>query len=656
MTLDKNKGITAIAYNHLNLPQQVNKGATDYIVYTYDATGRKLTQQVFGATPKTTQYLGEYVYENIAGTDVLQFVSHERGRIVPDNSSGAPRPFDYQYFLKDHLGNVRVTFSEKKTTTEYKATFEAANATNEALIFKNYSRLGVLNEFDHTDVPGTSFTFSQLLHGGSNKQVGAAKSFAVNPGDVIDMEVYAKFETPGSASNDLTTLLSALVSAFSLGTGTGLESPAAQTAFNGLFPLGGAYINSSRWDDTAPKAYLNYILFDQNFALQDFGYDQISSTAGQVVPVPPNVFTPHDYLNLHVRVKQKGYLYVYVSNENDKVANVYFDDLKITYNTGVEQAADYYPFGLRIASTSFDKAGSTKNSYLYNGKEEQDEMDLGWMDYGARMYMAELARFAVNDGYSEKYYSLSTYHYVANNPVNSIDKNGDFIVSLHYKITEDVLNKYGYSSSASRLAWYSSIYADNPSRLILLVNNLYALSNGLPPVRFGRTVGWGSTNKNSQDTGSPSESMRHAMTGDYEDPGNVSPHDAKRRGQEFGWKNIFKAAESGTPDQYERHSEADIAFGDGFHALQDSKAHEGVKMKDHDLDKDMAKGKDGQQAFNNAMSISESALVVIEMLNNNFSHVVDGTVLDISGMNKDQFQQIKDAAFKSNRNIRFIND
>jgi hypothetical protein len=27
-------------------------------------------------------------------------------------------PWEYQYFLKDHLGNVRVTFSEKKTSAE----------------------------------------------------------------------------------------------------------------------------------------------------------------------------------------------------------------------------------------------------------------------------------------------------------------------------------------------------------------------------------------------------------------------------------------------------------------------------------------------------------------------------------------------------------
>lgn len=58
-----------------------------------------------------------------------------------------------------------------------------------------------------------------------------------------------------------------------------------------------------------------------------------------------------------------------------------------------------------------------------------------------------IARFSVIDRFSERYYGLSPYHYVANNTVNSIDRNGDFIVSIHYKITEDVLKKYGYSGA-----------------------------------------------------------------------------------------------------------------------------------------------------------------------------------------------------------------
>lgn len=69
---------------------------------------------MYGATPKTTDYAGEFIYEN----DTLRFINHEEGRILPDTASTAQHPWEYQYHLKDHLGNVRITFSEKTTTTQ----------------------------------------------------------------------------------------------------------------------------------------------------------------------------------------------------------------------------------------------------------------------------------------------------------------------------------------------------------------------------------------------------------------------------------------------------------------------------------------------------------------------------------------------------------
>ncbi|MBT1699248.1 hypothetical protein KK083_20290 [Fulvivirgaceae bacterium PWU4] len=50
MTLDRNKDITAITYNHLNLPDKVTKSTGEYVKYTYDATGRKLSQGVYNAS------------------------------------------------------------------------------------------------------------------------------------------------------------------------------------------------------------------------------------------------------------------------------------------------------------------------------------------------------------------------------------------------------------------------------------------------------------------------------------------------------------------------------------------------------------------------------------------------------------------------------
>ena len=89
MLIDKNKDIitsaggAGIVYNYLNLPERVNKSSGDYIKYVYDATGRKLRQEVYNVSnilQKTTDYLGEFVYENSA----LQFINHEEGRLTVD--------------------------------------------------------------------------------------------------------------------------------------------------------------------------------------------------------------------------------------------------------------------------------------------------------------------------------------------------------------------------------------------------------------------------------------------------------------------------------------------------------------------------------------------------------------------------------------------
>ncbi|WP_160137571.1 RHS repeat-associated core domain-containing protein [Chryseobacterium sp. c4a] len=67
---------------------------------------------------------------------------------------------------------------------------------------------------------------------------------------------------------------------------------------------------------------------------------------------------------------------------------------------------------------------STYKNYKYNGKELQET---GMYDYGARMYMSDLGRWGVLDNYSENYFPISPYSYVANNPAKFIDINGEWI-------------------------------------------------------------------------------------------------------------------------------------------------------------------------------------------------------------------------------------
>ena len=83
---------------------------------------------------------------------------------------------------------------------------------------------------------------------------------------------------------------------------------------------------------------------------------------------------------------------------------------------------DYYPFGLTFNSS--ERSGYTSNKFLYNSKEWQDDLDLDWYDYGARMYDAAVGRFGMIDPDAQMYTNLSPYVYAGNNPLRFIDKNG----------------------------------------------------------------------------------------------------------------------------------------------------------------------------------------------------------------------------------------
>lgn len=91
----------------------------------------------------------------------------------------------------------------------------------------------------------------------------------------------------------------------------------------------------------------------------------------------------------------------------------------------VEETNHYYPFGGIFASTNIQP-------YKYNGKELDTKKELNWYDYGARMYDPALGRFHKQDRFAEKYHSMSTYQYGANNPVKNVDVNGDSLVVLNH--------------------------------------------------------------------------------------------------------------------------------------------------------------------------------------------------------------------------------
>ena len=99
----------------------------------------------------------------------------------------------------------------------------------------------------------------------------------------------------------------------------------------------------------------------------------------------------------------------------------------VVENGEVVERNDYYPFGARHEREDYV---ASDNRYKFNGKEEQLTGGLSWLDYGARMYDAELGRWWSVDPLGEEYAHLSPYNYCSNIPNLLVDPTGSYLT--HY--------------------------------------------------------------------------------------------------------------------------------------------------------------------------------------------------------------------------------
>ncbi len=126
MVIDHNKGMT-FSYNHVNLIDQVTFGDGTSLKYTYNASGQKLSKTyIQNGNSTTTDYLGGFQYRN----GQLQFfhtpegyfeVNEDPAGLLASSSlvTGATTAASsaltgtYVYQFKDHLGNIRLSYSDR---------------------------------------------------------------------------------------------------------------------------------------------------------------------------------------------------------------------------------------------------------------------------------------------------------------------------------------------------------------------------------------------------------------------------------------------------------------------------------------------------------------------------------------------------------------
>ncbi len=115
----------------------------------------------------------------------------------------------------------------------------------------------------------------------------------------------------------------------------------------------------------------------------------------------------------------------------------------------IVQEEHYYGFGLGMAGLDYNAPGNAEHRYTYNGKEEVPDFGLGWLDYGARHYQADIGRWGGVDPLADQMRRWSPYAYAFNNPLRFIDPDGMKPTDDYYGLIGNKLKYLGNDGKGS---------------------------------------------------------------------------------------------------------------------------------------------------------------------------------------------------------------
>lgn len=343
MIRDDNKGILSVRYNHLNLPEEIDFGAKGKISYRYDAAGVKLEKIVedkTGSTPKTTrtQYLADLTYED----DVLKYIMHSEGRIRVSYPANQPITYTFDYFIKDHQNNVRMVLTEATQPQQYLASMEPERAAVENALFSNVdaSRVPRPAGYPEDGQVKKNDAVARLNAKDPDRKIGPALVLRVVTGDTVKLGTKAFYKSaagqkPQSKIAPVGDMAAALVRAFGNPAGA-VAAGHAPGAGSPSTPFTENFVNDN-WERMKQKenkgtgqperlrAYLNYVLFDEQFNIVESG-----SGVRQVAVMPDELQT---LAKDDLVMEKSGFLYIYASNESEQ--DVYFDNLAVELALGL---------------------------------------------------------------------------------------------------------------------------------------------------------------------------------------------------------------------------------------------------------------------------------------------------------------------------------
>ncbi|MFC7774543.1 DUF6443 domain-containing protein [Flavobacterium sp. GCM10027622] len=384
LIFDKNKGITTIEYNHLNLPTKIVFNNADtgtanprVITYKYNALGSRIEKKVYepvgtplANTITTIHYNGGAVYKN----NILEFFQQSEGYVAYDGNAVGDK-FSYVFQYKDNVGNVRLSYKD---------------VNNDGIVTRATTEIFFDGFETASGWDNQGFSWGTAISGYDNNK----KRSGNLSGKVEKLSAGVK-----AVHNNNWVAIS--------------NTQPTDYIFSGWIYSNGPFAQMFLFENTSTETnyYTNveYVRTDEK---------------NRWVYVEKRVTVPANITKLNLRI----------DNGNGN-GTVWFDNVsirRVNPTNEIVEENNYYPFGLKHEGYNNIVSGFgnvTANKFKLTGKEHESELSLNTYDFGSRNYDPAVGRWTSFDPLAQKAFNWTPYRYAFNNPNVYIDPNGEYEIN-----------------------------------------------------------------------------------------------------------------------------------------------------------------------------------------------------------------------------------
>lgn len=411
-----------VSYDDANRPTWVNSSTGVNTAYEYDDAGRttRILNQVYHSIVLDLEYtwtadgLVDYITEttNDGGPNVIDFIYDNRNRLVEEKRTGQ-NPY-WMVYTYDKAGN-RLTKTSKNVANgaTYSVTTYTYDVQDTTLYGSQGNRLMKYEVHDGEEnlIEQRYFEYDrrgrvwQVTRRYPGDDWVHSTRFAYDSRSMIWMSLAEKWKLDGSGNPTDCTTLTVMEYRYDSGRRRYLARPRSTEDYRPVNTYDGSwhdYDDSDIWNDytiagaTTPTI-TNVTAHAPGLAMRDVASTATSFLQGNLVGTTERI------LNASNEIARRS------------VFTAFGEPVYEGGSSGVTPIDSRYGYA---GAWGYQEAGST-----------DPLAELGWLHVGARYYDPAAGRFMQRDPIG-LFGGLNTYAYCGNNPVNSVDPNGEWFVVL----------------------------------------------------------------------------------------------------------------------------------------------------------------------------------------------------------------------------------